>query len=607
MRSISAKRFDSINARSWQPEEVAETFVRPLVYSTVVQSFNTVILGNRGSGKTTLLKMLQLPALRVWRHPRAGDVRREIGFTAVFIPTDRLWQEQMASERAVPRIENRSGALDSIGYAAFVNHTLSCLLGSIRDRIEFTRTFNSASRSDRQLERFAVDLTKRQEFELAKSLANRWALKGAAPTLAGVAAALDARMKLLGRRRTKSYRTGMADFEGLDELVEMDFFEALGDALSSFDDLIEHSEPERWCLCFDEMEIAQSQVRSAVYDLYRAPDTRFFIKATTTPFLERRSSYYTLNAAEVDHDYHLVDLRTFSRHEIHRFSEQLVSKVVKARVGTDATPQSVLGVSLLAENDDADRTSSRKADVYRRLASRDESFRYYLDRHDLDLDRLEGEPEAKLRKTIRRVSHHALLREAYGTFDAASPRVADASLYSGVPSLYHVCEANPRLLINLTTTMLARARGSLPIPPSEQAEVFQLAAKRLLSLVRAAGAQQPSGKMGLHPLVVKIGRYLAGRQLADPFVAEPVGSVRLNGDEKEDWADLVALGENVGAFVEIQQTERSAESSVANPPLRFRLSYLLAVHYRLAAKVDKPASLSSILAQRDDSGHDRLV
>src|SRR5580658_5887809 len=63
--------FESFNARSLDPTQVAETFVPSLMFRKLAKRRHTIIVGPRGSGKTTLLKMLQQSALEAWTHPEA--------------------------------------------------------------------------------------------------------------------------------------------------------------------------------------------------------------------------------------------------------------------------------------------------------------------------------------------------------------------------------------------------------------------------------------------------------------------------------------------------------------------------------------------------------
>jgi len=49
---------------------VAESFVPPRVFETLIRPEHSVLIGPRGSGKTTLLKMLQPQALDHWDHPQ---------------------------------------------------------------------------------------------------------------------------------------------------------------------------------------------------------------------------------------------------------------------------------------------------------------------------------------------------------------------------------------------------------------------------------------------------------------------------------------------------------------------------------------------------------
>src|SRR4051812_44087591 len=92
--SLSPSIFESFNARPLDPAQVANTFVPSTPFEDLLKRRHTLIVGPRGSGKTTLLKMLQLDALRAWKHIEADRYRGLIDFTGVFIPTDISWSVQ---------------------------------------------------------------------------------------------------------------------------------------------------------------------------------------------------------------------------------------------------------------------------------------------------------------------------------------------------------------------------------------------------------------------------------------------------------------------------------------------------------------------------------
>src|ERR1035438_2490916 len=115
--------FESFNARSLDPAQVAATFVPSIIYKKLVKRRHTIIVGPRGSGKTTLLKMLQQTALEFWAHPDAAEYRSRLDFTAVFVPTDLIWSEQLKSLGS--GLDEQAVRL--LGNAAFTTHILKAL------------------------------------------------------------------------------------------------------------------------------------------------------------------------------------------------------------------------------------------------------------------------------------------------------------------------------------------------------------------------------------------------------------------------------------------------------------------------------------------------
>lgn len=87
--------FETFNAKNLRPEQVARTFVPSSNFESLAMRRHSIVVGPRGSGKTTLLKMLQPEALDNWSHDEATRYRAAIDFTGVFVPTDRVWKEQI--------------------------------------------------------------------------------------------------------------------------------------------------------------------------------------------------------------------------------------------------------------------------------------------------------------------------------------------------------------------------------------------------------------------------------------------------------------------------------------------------------------------------------
>ena len=85
---------ETFNARSLSTEDLCSSFIVSKHYHELAALNNAVMVGPRGSGKTTLMRMLQVQSLEIWEHPDASNIRSNIGFSGVFIPTDRVWKTQ---------------------------------------------------------------------------------------------------------------------------------------------------------------------------------------------------------------------------------------------------------------------------------------------------------------------------------------------------------------------------------------------------------------------------------------------------------------------------------------------------------------------------------
>src|ERR1035437_238832 len=170
-----ASNFDSFNARSLRPAQVARTFVPSLQYQRLAQRRHSVLVGPRGSGKTTLLKMLQPQALEAWSHATSELHRSLIDFTGVFIPTDLTWREQIQSLGG--------GKLDAeslriLSAATVTTHVLRSLV--------ITIAYRCGADEGAHLTPFRrADLPDAEEIDFVTAVAEAWDLPVPVPSLVG--------------------------------------------------------------------------------------------------------------------------------------------------------------------------------------------------------------------------------------------------------------------------------------------------------------------------------------------------------------------------------------------------------------------------------------
>ena len=128
MMEMAPTMFDSFNARAISAESLAEGFIPPDHFGTMIRRAHTLVIGPRGSGKTCLMKMLQPAALNAWKSEDAADYKKQIDFSGVYIPADISWSGQLrhlGADRLDPAFRTK---LES---AALTAHVLHAFLSTI--------------------------------------------------------------------------------------------------------------------------------------------------------------------------------------------------------------------------------------------------------------------------------------------------------------------------------------------------------------------------------------------------------------------------------------------------------------------------------------------
>src|ERR1700733_7341681 len=86
--------YDTFNAKYLNYQEVASTFILNNEFIQLTNNNHTLLMGPRGCGKTSLLKMLTPAALNFWENDEK-KIKNTIPFTAIYIPTDIQWKNQL--------------------------------------------------------------------------------------------------------------------------------------------------------------------------------------------------------------------------------------------------------------------------------------------------------------------------------------------------------------------------------------------------------------------------------------------------------------------------------------------------------------------------------
>lgn len=581
--------FPSFNARNLTAQQVASTFVAPEQFSMLSGQCHSLVVGPRGSGKTTLLKMLQPQALDAWKAREAKQWRKNVTFIGVYVPADISWGMQLATIEQ-ERLDAKTTAL--FGIAAFTTHTLKALIQTM----EYVN-----GRGERLL-------TQDTEAEISRSLAAAWFLPEDVRSFVSLRLALSGRLmeiKTSASQEATRGEDGRTERLAQLKMLHIPFDEACSLALEHF--LARTGDVEaRWAFLFDELELAPKAVMRTLLESVRSIDQRFLFKLSLVPFgsdtekLER-----TIKAARENDDYNTIRLWFSHKEDGYPFCRDLWKSVLNEQGRDYVEAESVFGRSIFdlgreewQEEGTRYRTGTRVARAFASLAVKDASFAQYVASKGIDIEDLESISGSERPETVRKIGALVILRDELlsgsGTQKTRSRKVP--SLYTGADALFAMVEGNPRWFKGLVGQLLSNHDDDGRIPPRVQQKYIQKASDRFRSLLQTI--PRKGAKYGVLDLLDRLGGFLHERQILDSFDADPVGSFRVDSQIRAEILQLLGQAMNQGAIVRMDDSASSLTASCLEGQ-RFRLSYLLAPHYRILLRAGRPVSIGMALDRKE--------
>jgi hypothetical protein len=596
--------FDSFNARALEPAQVARTFVPPRQYSELVKHTHTLIVGPRGSGKTTLLKMLQAPALEAWSHQLASEFRQRVNFTGVFVPTDVSWSAQLdalGGGRLSPEHQR------IISMATFTTHVLRQLIAALHYRVHAPN--DPALTPHRR-----VELTASQEATVVAEIAREWMIEPAVPSLSALRRALTGRLSGIRALASAEALTDSSlrseRFAGIGYL-HLQFREASAVAIEVFDEMAGEIHG-KWALLFDELELAPQWIREDLMRSLRSSDDRFLFKLSTSPYTEDVRVFDQPQGAMAGHDFESIPLWYAHREEGFPFCRALLESMIKEYGIPEVDATRLFGRSEF-ETEQAEWTpsgtayspGSRLHARFLRLAAKDKSFRDYLAAKGIDPHRMHELKGDERAAEVRKVTSLVAVRDAFRGPDGQGQNPVRArsrknpDLYRGAASLFAIVEGNPRWFIGIVGTLLREQYyPGLPISAGAQVSEVVKAANRFRALLRTIPSRAVSTDAqprGLLSVLDPIGRFFFKAVVVDDFNPDPPGSFTVDAESGPLLTESLGRALNAGAIVYVPDQDSQTVLGALRGK-RFRLSYLLAVHYRIPIRLGREVSLSRILA-----------
>ncbi|MGG7465231.1 hypothetical protein [Plantibacter sp. YIM 135347] len=578
------------NAIQMSARQVAQSFVPPAAFETLIRCENAILAGPRGSGKTTLLKMLQSEALEAWAGPDAGQARSLVRASGVFIGVDKMWSAQIS---LAP-----SRLADSFGVAAYALHIGRSLTRAMEHK---TRPAGGEASENAHLR---ATLTPDQISAVCRRIARLFKLPYSTPTFAGTTRTFGDRLNELGTFR---HRLG-----SIDDLPDWAFLEPIQAVSEVADEFNEYAltPDHKWTLLFDEMELAPNAIIRDILGGLRGNQDRINFKISLAPILRETDLLVGERGAIHSQDLEYIPLTSAVRGESTAFVKTLIERQLD-----DVTDERVNIWRMFGESafDSAEgtgrpaataRTSPYRATSalvrdMRYLQETDSSFSKYLEHAHVDLGNLESMPDSRRAAVIRKIRNLIVVR-AYYRRGASRRSRKSYELYAGASSLLSIPDGNPRMATILARRLVLEFQEAKSgrVTPAKQALAIDEVSNRFMALLNAQVGIVIDGRATtMVDLVDRIGKALADRVTFAPFSADAPAGFHVDDSVRSEHLLLLKQAVNTGAIVHM--AKRSDEAPVADSPLgrHYRLSYLLAPRYGLPLRVGKTVALRSLLSR----------
>ena len=609
---MNSSVFESFNAKNLTATQVARTFIPPAQqFEELCQRSHSVVIGPRGSGKTTLLKMLQLTAIAAWNHADAPRYQDKIDFIGVFIAADIVWREQIESlsQGVLPK-----DVREALSISTFTTHVFISLITAIQE------LGDASVAGNKRLSHLHFELSAEQEASLVDICGQTLKISPVLPSLLGVKLALRQRLgdlSALAQRLRVGDPAAVSDIVGENEYLFLSFYEHSLAVIEAVNGLL--CCPElKWAFLFDELEIAPEIIRKRLLTLLRGSDGRILFKLSMSPYNGDFSAFYGDSGAKPGHDFLPITLWYSEKEDALPFSIELVNSILAERNIEAASPEAIFGISEF----DLGRTEQRELGTaygpassnhrkFADLAEKDPSFSQYLVDNGIDLRRMHQITDVQRAAQVRKITSVVTVREAYlrhsGLEGVGGQRIRSRKrpqVYAGAPAIFALTEGNPRWIIGTLGPLLrAYSSDGRTVRKEAQTKAIAVASERFRALLSTAAVPTSQGaatKKSLLSLVDEIGAYFQAGVLAGPFKPEPPTSFIVDQATPASVRSALAVALNVGAIVFIP--DNPGQAMIENMTgKRFRLTYLLAPHYRLPITIGKSRALSSILRDVDVS------
>lgn len=587
--------FESLNARHLTPEEVAQRFISPEVFDELVLPTNSIIIGPRGSGKTTLLKMLQIPAIKNWSHVKKDEHLNSITYISAFIPTDITWKEQWSTiDQSAINSQTKQLIKDSV----FVTHVIRSILEGVRHCLEIINSSNP------RLSELSINLSKDDERKVCELVSDLIKIPCEIPSVEFLEFSLRRRLVDLGAL-INSIRVNPSGSD-YPEYINLPFAETLSGLISIINLVIKRPN-QKWAFLFDELEIAPEGIRQKLIRLLRSTyDQNIILKLSISPYSEDFDLFGDPSSPSAENDYKAINLWYSTKEDARPFCKKLFEQVCKRYGVDDATPETILGFSefdlgnkLNSLSGTAYASNSLLVQRFKSLYKKDSSFREYIQKRGVDLNSIDKMNEEERASKIRKITNIVCVRDTFLRDSGEKSTKRRPSLYTGATSILDITEGNPRLFLGIVSKLIkVYSQKRVQVNASFQAKTILESSDRFRALLGTIAVKVENEEhKNLNELLDDIGNFIYKEVVIKKFSADPPTCFIVDDLTPKNVQNALGKALNAGAIVYMPENPGHALIEDLKKK-RFRLSNLLAPHYKIPMLASKARQLSSILKSK---------
>ncbi|MDI9857967.1 ORC-CDC6 family AAA ATPase [Flectobacillus roseus] len=603
--------FDNFNAKYSTHEEVAETFVSSDEFFQIAKNNHTFVLGPRGCGKTTMFKMLTTSALNNWRPKtiRDDELKKNIPFIAIYIPSDELWKDQLKS--VLSSFQNDKSLVKVISNALISNNIFINFCESIKNHLNYLETDNKQYK----------------ERMFCEKLLEIWGISNCTFSLPSIKLALsEMRSSLIGKltkyafdkKYNKSYKIELEDH------FFLDFLNALKSGIIAYENIFNDGHELKWALCFDELELISEDFFENLKSRLRVAPSNIVFKLSASPLSE-----FDGIEAQRSHDYEVVKMWPSSYTEEKRFSqfcEQIaIQRIISYRDKNqvkkyvDVDFSKIFGfldysryalkdfdfkINVSAKENEAESLSWF---VFKELAQFDKDLRELLIKKGIDpenpVPNNKNESDTFFRKTKEIVINRLIFSKFQNQAFYSKRSRKEYPIYYGKETIFKLCEGNPRFIINIINDIFIKTERYKDIDdfvfsPEEQVQVVRNVSARFYAMLKTYPTSVLYNRkpFDLDKLIKVIGDYFEEQVNQSPLSMHPKTSFFFDPKNTPlEIRRLVNIGVSLGAFIKI---DKNSEDTSLDKSVRYRLSYLLHPHFKLPLRLFGTIKLNNIIGDQ---------